>query len=130
MPSSAVTAGKFALPFSVVIHPLNDKVKDEVPVVNFGATGVIRCRRCRTYVNPFVSFIDAGRRWRCNVCSLLNDVPSDYYCNLDSNGKRRDINERPELSCGSVEYVAPADYMVEPPCTTRKTPGWCGCGCG
>jgi len=116
IPASAAVAQKFSLPISVVIHPLNDVAgEEEVPVVNFGSTGVIRCRRCRTYVNPFVVFIDAGRRWRCNVCGLLNDVPSDYYCNLDSNGKRRDITERPELSCGTVEYVAPADYMVRPP---------------
>ena len=41
-----------------------------VPVVNFGNCGVIRCRRCRTYMNPFVSWLDAGRRWRCNGSPL------------------------------------------------------------
>ena len=47
--------------------------QEEVPVVNFGAGGIIRCRRCRTYVNPYVTFTDGGRKWRCNACSLLND---------------------------------------------------------
>jgi len=47
--------------------------QEEVPIVNFGSAGVIRCRRCRTYVNPYVTFTDAGRKWRCNLCSLLND---------------------------------------------------------
>lgn len=42
-------------------------------MVNFGAAGIIRCRRCRTYVNPYVTFTDAGRKWRCNICALLND---------------------------------------------------------
>ena len=46
----------------------------QVPVVNFGACGVIRCRRCRSYINPFVQFLDSGRRWRCNVCGMLNEV--------------------------------------------------------
>jgi protein transport protein SEC24 len=46
-------------------------------------------------------------------CSL-NDVRAEYYCNLDQSGKRRDHAERPELNYGSVEYVAPADYMVLP----------------
>ena len=67
------------------------------------------------YINPFVQFMDSGRRWRCNVCGLLNEVPGDYFCSLDSNGKRRDIADRPELCLGSVELVAPADYMVRPP---------------
>lgn len=48
-------------------------IQEEVPVVNFVSTGIIRCRRCRTYVNPYVTFTDAGRKWRCNICSLLND---------------------------------------------------------
>lgn len=122
IPASASLAQKYALPISVVVHPLNDPSQEAlggrlaVPVVNFGSTcGVIRCKRCRTYINPFVSFIDAGRRWRCNVCGLLNDVPSDYYCSLDGNGRRRDHAERPELNYGTVEYIAPADYMVRPP---------------
>ena len=73
-------------------QPLNDAATAEgfspVPVINFGNCGVIRCRRCRTYINPFVSWLDAGRRWRCNGCGLLNDTPPDYYCNLDQSGKR------------------------------------------
>lgn len=42
-------------------------------------------------------------------------VPIEYFCSLDENGRRRDADERPELSCGSVEYVAPTEYMVRPP---------------
>ena len=53
------------------------------------STGIVRCRRCRTYINPFVQFIDGGRRFRCNVCSLPNEVPVDYFCTLDANGRRR-----------------------------------------
>ena len=86
-----------------------------VPVVNFGSTGVVRCRRCRTYINPFVSFLDGGRRWRCNVCALVNDVPNEYFCELDQDGMRRDRMERPELHLGTVEFVAPQEYMVRPP---------------
>jgi len=118
-PASSALLQKFSLPIAVNIQPLNDPETAEgfspVPVVNFGNCGVIRCRRCRTYMNPFVSWLDAGRRWRCNGCGLLNDVPPDYYCSLDQSGKRKDHAERPELNYGSVEYVAPADYMVRPP---------------
>jgi hypothetical protein len=43
---------------------------------------------------------------------MLNDVPSTYFSHLDSNGHRRDRDQRPELSRCSVEFVAPGDYMV------------------
>ncbi len=54
----------------------------------------------------------AASRFKCNVCALLNEIPVEYFCSLDHNGRRRDADERPELSQGTVEYVAPADYMV------------------
>ena len=47
-------------------------------------------------------------RFRCNVCGMLNEIPVEYFCNLDQNGRRKDLDERPELSQGTVEYVAPA----------------------
>lgn len=46
---------------------------------------------------------------------MLNEIPVEYFCSLDASGRRRDADERPELSKGSVEYVAPAEYMVRPP---------------
>lgn len=51
----------------------------------------------------------------CNVCGMLNDIPVEYFSPLDHNGVRTDIEQRPELRGGSVEYVAPAEYMVRPP---------------
>ena len=43
---------------------------------------------------------------------MVNEVPVEYFCSLDANGRRLDHDERPELCGGSVEYVAPAEYMV------------------
>lgn len=112
LPNSPATKAKAALPLGAIITPLARCAEAPVPVVNFGSAGVVRCRRCRTYINAFVSFIDNGRRWRCNVCSLANDCPSNYICELDQSGARRDKMERPELHCGAVEFVAPQEYMV------------------
>lgn len=33
---------------------------------------IVRCRSCRTYINPFVYFID-NRHWKCNLCFRAND---------------------------------------------------------
>jgi protein transport protein SEC24 len=118
-PNSAATRSKTGLPLAAIVRPLapplSDDPADQVPVVNFGAAGIVRCRRCRTYINFGVTFTDGGRRWRCNICQLLNDIPPEYYSPLDANGKRHDIAERVELCSGSVEFVAPSEYMIRPP---------------
>jgi protein transport protein SEC24 len=59
--------------------------------------------------------VEKGRRWRCNFCSLVNQTPNAYYPHLDATGLRADRFERPELSNGAVDIVAPAEYMVRPP---------------
>ncbi|KAK7818979.1 protein transport protein sec24-like [Quercus suber] len=116
IPNSQSLASRWHLPLGAVVCPLAEAPDgEEVPVVNFVSTGIIRCRRCRTYVNPYVTFTDAGRKWRCNICSLLNDVPGDYFAHLDATGKRIDLDQRPELMKGSVEFVAPTEYMMRPP---------------
>eukprot|EP00898_Chlorokybus_atmophyticus_P002080 jgi/Chlat1/2873/Chrsp195S03018 len=115
VPNSNTLRNRWPLPLGAVCHPLAESPGDEVPIVNFGTSGIVRCRRCRTYINPYVQFTDGGRRWRCNVCGLLNDVPVDYFCTLDADGRRRDVAERPELCKGSVEFIAPQEYMVRAP---------------
>jgi protein transport protein SEC24 len=116
MPMSTGTKSKAAVPIGAIIQPMATPPADcPVPVVNFSSTGVVRCRRCRTYINCFVKFLDGGRRWRCNVCQLANDVPADYFCDLDGEGRRRDRMDRPELHLATCEFVAAAEYMVRPP---------------
>lgn len=73
----------------------------EIPaVVPHSQTGIVRCRRCRSYVSPFVVFFDGGRRWKCNICYTANDVPGDYFSVLSSDGQRYDHKDRPELNYG------------------------------
>lgn len=65
----------------------------------------------------------AHRRFQCNVCGMFTDVPMDYFCALDQNGQRHDIGNHPELTQGSVEYLAPQEYMVRVP----SSPLGCTC---
>lgn len=116
IPNSQSLVSRWHLPLGAVVCPLAEAPEgEEVPVVNFATTGIVRCRRCRTYVNPYVTFTDGGRKWRCNICALLNDVQNDYFAPLDAGGRRTDLNQRPELIKGCVDFVAPAEYMVRPP---------------
>ena len=105
------------VPFGVVCQPLADLPACEkpVPLVDFAESGPVRCERCRAYVNAFFAFSNGGRSYTCNMCGHLNDTPRDYYCEIDHNGNRRDQYERPELSRGAVEFVAPAEYQARPP---------------
>lgn len=114
------------LPVAVICNPMANQSADPAPIssnganetvelVDFGSTGIVRCKRCRAYINPYVTWTDNGRRWRCNLCGMLNDVPSSYFSHLDQNGQRRDKLQRPELCNASVEFLASGDYMVRPP---------------
>jgi protein transport protein SEC24 len=116
--NSQSLAASSKMPLGIVCRPMagdQGSRNETIPVVDFGQTGIIRCKRCRTYINPYVSWVENGRRWRCNMCGLLNDVPTPYFSHLDQNGQRRDRDQRPELSRCSVEFIAPEDYMVRPP---------------
>ena len=41
-----------------------------VPVSGLQGGGIVRCKRCRTYINPFVTWTDGGR------CASAVDVQS------------------------------------------------------
>ncbi|PVU85419.1 hypothetical protein BB559_003544 [Furculomyces boomerangus] len=102
---------KSKLPFGILLTPYFEQEGiPPPPTVN----EIVRCRRCRSYINPYVTFIEGGRRWKCNLCELANDVPMFFdYDSIAQTTKNR--WERAELLNSVVEFVAPADYMVRPP---------------
>lgn len=94
------------IPLGLIIQPFATSPQNEVPLVDFGTFGPLRCNRCRAYVNPHVQFIKGGRYYVCNLCDMSNEVPDEYYANLDMSGKRIDFDLRPELKYGTVDFVA------------------------
>jgi hypothetical protein len=48
----------------------------------------------------------------CPRTGHTSETPRDYLCNLGPDGRRRDADMRPELARGTVEFVAPKEYMV------------------
>ncbi|PNY29771.1 Protein transport protein SEC24, partial [Tolypocladium capitatum] len=114
VPTTNSLLKKSKLPFALVIQPygaLHDD-EDQIPIVQDQV--ISRCRRCRTYINPFVTFLDHGHRWRCNMCNLSNDVPQAF--DWDAAAQQAvDRWQRQELNHSVVEFVAPQEYMVRPP---------------
>ncbi|KAG4094588.1 Sec23/Sec24 trunk domain-containing protein [Neocallimastix lanati (nom. inval.)] len=117
IPSSEDLLNSSMLPLGLIIQPLAEvpPYEEPIPLIDNGETGPIRCRRCKGYINPGVAFVDGGRRFICNICGCDNVVSDEYFCNLDMNGKRCDLFRRPELTHGTVEYVATKDFMERDP---------------
>ena len=113
-PNTSELQQAVGIPHGAVIHPLSPET--DVPIVNFGRSPIPRCRTCRAYINPFVQWLENGRRWRCNFCQLtVNDAAPEYVCALGADGERLDRAKRAELLRGAVEFVAPSEYMVRAP---------------
>eukprot|EP01084_Bolivina_argentea_P000920 1683_1 len=115
IPLSGETADKCSLAIAAVIQPIaNIGIEElEVPVVDMGSEGPIRCVGCRGYMNPHVLWIADGTKWLCNLCQLANECPVWYRKNLDGQFRRRDRLERAELHRGSVDYVAPDNLIKQ-----------------
>ena len=54
-----------------------------VPVTN---SEIVRCNRCKSYMNPYNRFVDCGRRFQCSLCKHVTEVPAGYFANLDHTG--------------------------------------------
>ncbi|KAF2457647.1 Sec23/Sec24 family protein [Lineolata rhizophorae] len=121
IPSSADALAATALPLGLVLQPLAPLQEGEqpIPVLNFGDAGPPRCRRCRTYINPFMTFRSGGNKFVCNMCTFPNDVPSEYFAPTDPSGVRVDRQQRPELTLGTVEFVVPKEYWSKEPVGLR-----------
>ncbi|RUS83129.1 hypothetical protein EGW08_009118 [Elysia chlorotica] len=100
------------IPFALSLCPFAELGPQEQPppLVDLGELGPVRCKRCKAYMNPFMQFIDGGRRFQCVFCGAATDVPNEYFAHLDHTGRRVDTFNRAELCLGSFEFVATKDY--------------------
>lgn len=84
------------------------------PPVPLGSHHILRCNRCRSYLNPYVEIIDNGCRWKCNICYMVCEFPSAY--DYDSASQAQvPRSSKAELNSPVYEFLAPADYMSRPP---------------
>ncbi|XP_078660554.1 protein transport protein Sec24C-like isoform X10 [Branchiostoma floridae x Branchiostoma belcheri] len=112
IPCTADMYKQCSVPMSLVIKPFAQLKPQEAQlcVVDHGTAGPVRCNRCKAYMCPFMQFVEGGRRFMCSFCSCVTDVPDTYFAHLDHTGRRIDVYQRPELACGSYEFIATLDY--------------------
>ncbi|WVQ86219.1 hypothetical protein IAT38_008387 [Cryptococcus sp. DSM 104549] len=135
MPSNNQLLETTSLPFAILAQPFAPLRYDEepIPLVSSWVSGASpfdppavtgegeedgppRCEKCRGYVNPWVRFVDGGRKWCCNLCGANNDVSPTYFSHLAPNGQRLDHATRPELQRGTVDFpVGPSYWALQPP---------------
>ena len=110
-PSNNITLEQSNVPLGISICPMKNS-QNELPLIDYGSHPIPRCSntKCRAYLNPFVKFIDGGEKWICNLCGQINNTEEFYYCDVDKNGIRNDINTKVELSCGSYEFATDKSY--------------------
>ncbi|XP_053319482.1 protein transport protein Sec24A [Spea bombifrons] len=109
IPQTQALLNKAKLPLGLLLHPFKDL--SQLPVVT--SSTIVRCRSCRTYINPFVSFLDQ-RRWKCNLCYRVNDVPEEFLYNPVTR-VYGEPHKRPEVQNATIEFMAPSEYMLRPP---------------
>ena len=121
IPSTSEGLAKTALPLGMILQPLAPLQDGEqpIPVIDFGDAGPPRCGRCRTYINPFMTFRSGGNKFVCNMCNFPNDVAPDYFAPTDPSGVRVDRLQRPELMLGTCEFLVPKEYWVKEPVGLR-----------
>ncbi|VDM63173.1 unnamed protein product [Angiostrongylus costaricensis] len=97
------------LPLGLTLHPFRDMKNLNI----IQTSTIVRCRYCRTYINPYV-FLPNSRHWRCNLCNRNNDLPDDFCWDPNTKSFGDPVN-RPEIKHPTVEFIAPSEYMLRPP---------------
>lgn len=114
IPTTPSLLSKTKIPLALILTPYRSIKDGDEPVPVVSDTVIARCRRCRSYINPYVTFIEGGARWKCCMCNLSNEVPQLFDWNNQTN-QPADRWSRAELNHGVVEFVAPQEYMIRAP---------------
>jgi len=112
LPANQGILKEASFPIGMILNPYCN-YEAELPLINYGEKEIPRCASasCRAYINPFIKWIEGGEKWICNICGYINDTADYYYNRLDKNNNRIDMNEKPDISCGSYEFIANATYV-------------------
>ncbi|SMN18100.1 similar to Saccharomyces cerevisiae YHR098C SFB3 Component of the Sec23p-Sfb3p heterodimer of the COPII vesicle coat [Maudiozyma saulgeensis] len=105
------------LPLGMTIQPFSDLVTlngTDIPTISSidGENKVkapIRCHRCRSYINPGYK-LSYDSTFSCNICKVKSKMPMDILPGLNNGGNATSLEGRPEMSNGTVDFLAPSEY--------------------
>lgn len=86
----------------------------------------VRCSKCRAYLNPYVEVIMPGYKWKCNLCTTLNEVEQPFaYASKHGNSVpddpirnasyNRESFLREDLKSDIYEIEAPDSSAIKTP---------------
>ncbi|EPR79935.1 SEC24-like protein [Spraguea lophii 42_110] len=119
LPSTEEMYNQSKIPLVLNISMINYE-NDNVAMSN---EEIIRCEKCKSYINPYVEIIPPGLQWKCNLCFAINKVENSFRSKHILNtvtGKfkpeeNKRINERYEeieLKEDIIDIKAPQSYVL------------------
>lgn len=81
------------IPLFFTVDFENDNLK--APVI---VDSLVRCEKCKAYLNPYVEIIMPGLKWKCNLCERINDVECAFQMS------ERKTNENPHNPVRNSEF--------------------------
>jgi protein transport protein SEC24 len=107
VPESSSALSKSDFKFSVVFTPFAEQTESEesIPASDKRDAPILRCERCRTFVNPHFVFRENYQKYVCNMCEFDGAVPPscfDLSARIDS--------VYPETRSGVYDFIVPDSY--------------------
>eukprot|EP00796_Vickermania_ingenoplastis_P006646 gene6646-4765_t len=109
-PVSRVDAAKLHVPLGCMYTPLGQSC----PVVG-ASSDEARCRKCRAFLNPFITYDVGTQSWTCVICGMRNTFSQRYGQVTDFNlpEEMRRGNETVEYhDCRASQHPAPVTYVL------------------
>ncbi|KAG0661687.1 COPII subunit [Maudiozyma exigua] len=111
---------KCNIPFALHVKPFSSLYDNKNPMPVCNDKLIITCKRCGSYLNPYVKFTPQSNQWRCNFCKLANNLPI-LYNTYDIELESDDVNnntmykDRPEVNYSVVDYIIDDKMSNIPP---------------
>jgi len=95
----------------------------ETPIIS---ENLVRCEKCKGYLNPYVEIISPGFKWKCNLCEYVNTCaeafsmfsrePNEHTSNPIANAEfNRTHYARKDLTNDIYELEAPESFIMKTP---------------
>lgn len=106
-----------AIPFVLAIQPfaLQSKGDSGIPLIDQRQRGPLRCSKCNAYACPFMKFSPDGGTMICCFCGGNTRVPHEHGGPVGMDGRRTDIDIKPEFGFGTVEHIVDGQYQIREP---------------